>query len=203
MDTIFPVAFAVLAYTHRNSSGCLFRFFSKQGLIIISTLVMKIGFYSMYKLFVIVFLFSAVMLPERPVTIVSLRQYQNTAIRNNDTLYVVNFWATWCKPCVHEMPYFESANQKFRSENVKFIFVSMNAAKEVEQVKSFVNQNQVKADVLLLNAGNPNIWIDAVDSSWSGAIPATIMYRHGKKTLFYEGEFTQTQLDSVIQKQIF
>jgi thiol-disulfide isomerase/thioredoxin len=156
----------------------------------------------MYKLLAVVFLLSLASLPEKPVTVVNLQQYQNMAIRPNDTLYIVNFWATWCKPCVHEMPYFEAENQKFKNQKVKFIFVSTNYPREAEQVKSFINQKQVQADVLLLNAGNPNNWIDAIDSSWSGSIPATIMYKHGKKALFYEGEFTQSQLDSVIQKQI-
>jgi len=156
----------------------------------------------MYKLSGIVFLLSLALLSLKSVTVVNLKEYQNTAIRANDTLYVVNFWATWCKPCVHEMPYFEASNEKLKGRKVKFIFVSMNSAREAEQVKSFANEKQLKADVLLLNAGNPNNWIDAIDSSWSGAIPATVMYKQGKKSFFYEGEFTQTQLDSVIQKQI-
>lgn len=156
----------------------------------------------MYKLLLLVFLLSAVLLPEKTVTTVSLRDYQNRAIKNNDTLYVVNFWATWCKPCVQELPYFETASEKFKGQKVKVIFVSMNSTKELQQVNSFVSQNHVRPDVLLLNAGNPNIWIDQIDSNWSGAIPATIMYRHGKTAMFYEGEFTQNKLDSVIQKQI-
>ncbi len=156
----------------------------------------------MSKLLAFLFLLGAFAVSERPVTVVSLRQLQNDVIKQNDTLYVVNFWATWCKPCVHEMPYFEAANQKFKKQKVKVVFVSTNYAREAALVKSFINEKQVKADVLLLDVGNPNIWIDAIDSTWSGAIPATIMYRHGKKTLFYEGEFTQNQLDSVIQKQI-
>jgi thiol-disulfide isomerase/thioredoxin len=156
----------------------------------------------MYKLLPLVFLLSLALLPEKPVTVVNLKEYQSAAIKPNDTLYVVNFWATWCKPCVHEMPYFEASNEKLKGQKVKFIFVSMNSAKEEGLVKNFINEKNVKADVLLLNAGNPNNWIDAIDSSWSGAIPATIMYRHGKKALFYEGEFTQNQLDSVIHQQI-
>jgi len=156
----------------------------------------------MYRILPLFFLLSAALLAEKPVTIVSLRDYQNRAIKNNDTLYVVNFWATWCKPCVHEMPYFQTAAQKFKDRKVKFIFVSLNSPKEAPQVKSFINQNNVQPDVLLLNAGTPNIWIDQIDSSWSGAIPATIMYKRGKTAFFYEGEFTQDKLDSVIQKQI-
>jgi len=156
----------------------------------------------MYKLVLVIFLLSAALLPEKPVRVVNLKEYQSAAIKPNDTLYVVNFWATWCKPCVHEMPYFETSSQKFKNQKVKFIFVSTNYAREAEQVKSFINEKGVQSDVLLLNAGTPNSWIDAIDSSWSGAIPATIMYRKGKTALFHEGEFTQAQLDSVIQKQI-
>ena len=110
----------------------------------------------------------------------------------------------WLKQlfCRHDWTFEYPINAKLKGQKVKFIYVSMNSAKEVEQVKSFVNQNKIAADVLLLNAGNPNIWIDQIDSSWSGAIPATIMYKHGKTALFYEGEFTRNKLDSVIQKQI-
>ena len=151
---------------------------------------------------VVALLLGAALLTEKPVTVVNLKEYQNAAINNNDTLYVVNFWATWCKPCVQEMPYFEASSQKFKNQKVKFIFVSTNYAREAEQVKSFINQKKVQSDVLLIKAGTPNSWIDANDSSWSGAIPATIMYRKGKTALFHEGEFTQAQLDSVIQKQI-
>ena len=119
-----------------------------------------------------------------------------------DTLYVVNFWATWCKPCVGEMPYFEKADERFKAQKVKVIFVSLNSVKEIALVDKFVSDKQVKPEVLLLNAGNPNVWIDEVDSSWSGAIPATVMYRKGKKAFFREGEFTQNELDSIIQTKI-
>ena len=130
----------------------------------------------------------------------------NTAVYGGpgggDTLYIVNFWATWCKPCVGEMPYFEKADAQFKAQKVKVIFVSLNALKEISQVDKFVNDKDLKAEVLLLNSGNPNVWIDQVDSSWSGSIPATVMYRKGKKTFFKEGEFTQNELDSIIQTKI-
>ena len=132
------------------------------------------------------------------VSSVDMRQLQHEVQRANDTLYVVNFWATWCKPCVNEMPYFQEASKKFATQKVKVVFVSLNSAKEITQVEKFATDKQVKEKIVLLNAGNPNNWIDTIDNTWSGAIPATVMYRKGQKIFFREGEFTQRELDSII-----
>jgi thiol-disulfide isomerase/thioredoxin len=140
-------------------------------------------------------------LPGAKVTSVNLSQLQNASQKADDTLYVVNFWATWCKPCVAEMPYFRSADEKFKSQKVKVLFVTLNSPKELSMVNKFVSDNHVKQDVTLLDAGNPNNWIDKIDSSWSGAIPATAMYKEGKKVFFREGEFTQQELDSIIKNK--
>lgn len=133
---------------------------------------------------------------------VDMGQLQSAVNRPNDTLYVVNFWATWCKPCVNEMPYFENAQQEFGKEKVKVIFVSLNSTKEVKQVEKLVSAKALKAETVLLDAGNPNNWINTVDSSWSGAIPATAMYRRGKKVFFREGEFEQPELYSIIKNKM-
>ncbi len=146
-------------------------------------------------------LVSVLLLPGKKVSVVTLEQLQAATIQSakNDTLYVVNFWATWCKPCVGEMPYFEEANTKFGAQKVKVVFVSLNSPKEEATVEKFIATKNIKSDVLLLNAGNPNVWIDKIEPEWSGSIPATIMYKGGKKVFFYEGELKQTELDSIIK----
>lgn len=135
--------------------------------------------------------------------VVNLQEYNSlTQQVGNDTLYIANFWATWCKPCVAEMPYFVQSAGRFRNQKVRVIFVSLNSVKELETVAVFLQNKKVSEEVCLLHAGNPNDWIDKIDSTWSGAIPATAMYRNAEKVLFYEGEFTQHLLDSVIQTKI-
>ena len=148
-------------------------------------------------------LFPALLFLEPRVKTVNLQQLQAIAAKqNNDTLYVVNFWATWCKPCVGEMPYFEKADAAFKEKKVKVVFVSLNSAREEASVEKFVADKSIKPEVVLLSAGNPNAWIDSIDKSWSGDIPATAMYRNGKKVFFREGEFTQNDLDSIIKTKI-
>lgn len=137
------------------------------------------------------------------VPIIELKELQDKVLhQQNDTLYVVNFWATWCKPCVKEMPYFEAINRQFAPQKVKVIFVSLNSPKESKQVNKFVAERNISAETFLLNAGNPNVWIDQIEPEWSGSIPATILYKNGKKIAFAERDFEQHELDSLIHTKI-
>jgi thiol-disulfide isomerase/thioredoxin len=136
---------------------------------------------------------------DKKVDIVTFAQFQKQAeAKTNDTLYVINFWATWCGPCVKEMPFFEEAGRNFATQKVKVIYVSLNAAKELASVERFAENKKIENKVLLLNAANPNEWIDKVDKTWSGSLPATVMYKKGKKVFFKEGDFTQDEINVAI-----
>jgi len=139
---------------------------------------------------------------QKPVSVITFKELQSeTSTKQNDTLYVVNFWATWCDQCVKELPGFQNAYTKFSSHKVKMIFVSINAVRELDKVQQFAADKNLQPEVLLLNGGNPNDWIDKVDSSWSGALPATVLYKHGKKLYFHEGELTEGSLMQIIQSK--
>lgn len=110
-----------------------------------------------------------------------------------DTTYVVNFWATWCGPCVAELPYFEELNALYQDQAFKQVLVSIDDPKKLEsKVIPFLEKNNIKSRVVLLADGKANNWIDRVDPSWSGAIPITIILR-GDQKLFYEQDFHSTE----------
>ena len=93
----------------------------------------------------------------------------------NDKTLVINFWATWCVPCVKELPYFEAATQAYTRDEVEVILVSLDFPDELERrVIPFVEEKTLKSKVILLNDPDANSWIDKVSPKWSGAIPATV-----------------------------
>jgi len=116
---------------------------------------------------------------------------------------VLNFWATWCKPCVQELPYFEELNKNYSASGVKVVMVSLDFKREIEtRVKPFVLKNNMASEVLLLNEPDYNSWINRVDSTWSGAIPATVIISKDKKD-FFEKEFSSyAELENSIRPYI-
>lgn len=119
--------------------------------------------------------------------------------KQNDTTYVVNFWATWCVPCVQELPHFEKLNADYKDKKVKVLLVSLDMHKMVERkLIPFIKERNLQSDVVLLRDPDANRWIAKVDKSWTGAIPATVIYR-GNARKFYEKAFTYEELQKEVE----
>lgn len=121
----------------------------------------------------------------------------------SDTTYLINFWATWCGPCVKELPYIESVNKKYRKGKFKTILVSLDMKKKLEsKLVPFLNENKIESEVVVLLDGKANDWIDRVDESWSGAIPITIVYKNETRE-FHEVEFhSDSEIETIIERII-
>ncbi len=120
--------------------------------------------------------------------------------KTDDKVHVVNFWATWCAPCVKELPYFEKINKVYKAKGVELLLVSLDFPREYEtKLKPFLKEKQLKSEVVCLNDVGQNRWIPAIDTTWSGAIPATIIYKVGKRK-FYEKSFTYEELEKEVQQ---
>lgn len=119
----------------------------------------------------------------------------------SDSTYVINFWATWCKPCVEELPYFEKLHDDFAGEKVRIILVSLDFAKDIEKkLVPFVKEHQLRSEVIALLDGQYHNWIDRVDTDWGGAIPVTIVYK-GEKRQFYGEQFSSYEELTDLVKQ--
>lgn len=127
----------------------------------------------------------------------TLAQLEHRLANGGDTTFVVNFWATWCKPCVAELPAFDYVQ---RTLPVKVLLVSLDAPSDrLAKVEPFIKRRSFVSEVLLLNEPKPHTWIDRVDPDWSGAIPCTIIVNTGRaKRSFFEREFTQQELQTTV-----
>jgi thiol-disulfide isomerase/thioredoxin len=135
----------------------------------------------------------------RTITFAQLEPYLN---KKNDTLYLVNFWATWCGPCRKEMPVIEKIHAKYSGKKVKILLVSLDFPNQLQsQLIPYVKNNRITPEVVLLNEPDPNSWIDKVDPKWTGTIPYTLLYGPG----FRESHLTSfefSELDSIINSKL-
>ncbi len=138
---------------------------------------------------------------QHEVKVVKYDALETLITRDSPKLEVINFWATWCKPCIKELPYFQALHQKMGG-TVTVTLISLDFADELNtKVIPFVNKRQLAPTVLLLDEIDYNSWIDKVDSTWTGAIPATLVINHqtGKRK-FVENELTNKELIELVNE---
>ncbi len=120
--------------------------------------------------------------------------------QNDNKIHVINFWATWCAPCVKELPYFEKLNTEYGSKNVEVLLVSLDFPHLYDsKLKPFIKKKNIRSKVIALDDVDMNTWIPKVDEAWSGSLPATIIYKN-KERKFFEKSFTFEELEKEVKQ---
>lgn len=129
-----------------------------------------------------------------------LTQLEQLIIQSNKPT-IVNFWATFCIPCIKELPYFQKAAQQYQKDSVQLILVSLDLEEAYPaKIKAFANKLKLTSPVVFLDETNADVFCPVVDKAWSGAIPATLFINN--KTgyrKFIENELTESQLNAEIK----
>ncbi len=121
---------------------------------------------------------------------------------HSDTLYVTNFFATWCGPCMQEIPHFRKKMDELAGKPVKFTFVSLdNKTDWATKVSDFADEYDIRKNVILLDGMLLKQEFFAQNfQSWSGeAIPFTLI-RKGNKSDETVGSMTEEMLNQKIKK---
>lgn len=114
---------------------------------------------------------------------------------------IINFWATWCGPCIKELPYFEALPEKLSNRQLNVTLISLDFADKLDRVNAFIERKNITSEVLLLDEIDYNSWIDRVSTSWSGAIPATLLVdKSTGRQKFIEGEIPEGELENIISE---
>jgi thiol-disulfide isomerase/thioredoxin len=117
---------------------------------------------------------------------------------------IINFWATFCKPCIEEMPYFQEMANKYRSKGVNLVFVSLDVKEAYPaKLKNFLNKRKINQPVAFLDETDADLFCPAVDEKWSGAIPATLFINNKKGyRKFFEDQLSKEQLEKHILEML-
>ena len=141
---------------------------------------------------------SNVLAQNDPVPVVGFSEFAELLNSSSDTVFIINFWATWCAPCRKELPEFEKIHKDYAQEKVKVLLVSLDFPNQAEKsLNNYLISAHITAPVILLNEPDANAWIDKVDTAWSGALPATLIFRK-KDRFFYEKELTYQDIKTTI-----
>jgi thiol-disulfide isomerase/thioredoxin len=139
-----------------------------------------------------------------PVKLVKPDQYRSRVVAPKmGRVLLVNFWATWCVPCRDEMPALAAAAKNFPSRDVAIVLVSTDTPKTAPGVPKFLSQNRVPFVCWQAKSRDPQPFIDAVDRSWDGSIPYTLIYdRKGEIVAKLAGQQTQASFTEALKKAL-
>ncbi|MFN7831078.1 MAG: redoxin domain-containing protein [Bacteroidota bacterium] len=120
----------------------------------------------------------------------SIDQLQSYIEREKDATVVINFWATWCKPCVEELPIYEELNKMYDDQYLNVILVSLDFKSQLERkFVPFLKSRSLESEVVMLADQDVDTWIPTFDDMWDGALPATLVL-NGKQRIFVTGAFS-------------
>lgn len=140
------------------------------------------------------------------VNVMDYASFEKHLNAQGDTLVLYNFWATWCKPCIKEMPYFEQLAEAYADQPLKVVYVSLDFADQAQTlVEPFVKRKGIQSEVILLDAPNYNDWINKISPQWTGSIPASLLSMpskgiHAFKEQAFEYEELEAWVASTLQQ---
>jgi peroxiredoxin len=142
---------------------------------------------------------------KEPVTLEPLDEAMLSKLVKNDTdqWLLVNVWATYCIPCIHELPEFVTMNRMYRNRNVRVVTISMDDPEQVEAAKRVLQGGHVALTNYISALPSADRLADLLDADWRGALPHTVLIAPGGKVVYrQDGEITPLEVRRAIVEQI-
>jgi thiol-disulfide isomerase/thioredoxin len=169
----------------------------KRNKLLVKSLSLNNNGFSKYK-FLLPFILCPIFFWAQRVEVVNFQNLERKMTKKMDTTIIVHFFASWCVPCLKELPEFVNLDNSNQDSKKKLIFISLDLASEKEKVEALVIKYKINSTVYLLNEGNDSNWINNIDKNWSGALPATLIINDKKRTKkLIEGPISVNELEQL------
>lgn len=143
----------------------------------------------------------AAWLAPAPLAPIDEAGYADLLARHRGSVVLVDFWATWCEPCRTEMPVLAALEKKWRGRGFVLITVSADEPEEEAAARAFLEKTGVNGPAYIKRAHSDEAFINAIDSKWSGALPALFLYgRQGRKAASFIGETEASEIEAALRK---
>ena len=150
---------------------------------------------------ILFFLAASALLGQAKLTAVDETAYQKLIAANKGKVVMIDFWATYCKPCRAEMPQLVAMEARLRSRGLKLITISADEPEQESAAAKFVNEAKIPAPAYIRRAKDDEKFINFIDPKWSGALPALFIYdKSGRKVKTYFGEAPLKDVEAAVTK---
>jgi thiol-disulfide isomerase/thioredoxin len=154
--------------------------------------------------FSLLFLYSQISTGQEVLPLSNIKDLEALKESNKGKVVLVNFWATWCVPCVKEFPEIVQLYKDYKKKNFKVIFISVDFPDEIDsKVKPFLKKKNVDFVSYYSNFDDVSELINSFDTKWGGDIPATYIFsRTGKLTSVLQGKKEYSEFEEAIEKAL-
>lgn len=135
------------------------------------------------------------------VKVVKIEELKKIYTRSDDTTYIINFFASWCGPCMMEIPVLNKFYEENKNTTNQLIYVSLDNVQYLKKMPKLITKMKMQAPVFLLNESNDFSWLPQIDKRWQGSIPATMIINNKKNVkAFFETPLEKGQLEFYLGK---
>ena len=123
---------------------------------------------------------------QEPVSLDTIDERGVKELAKNDTqnLRLINVWATWCGPCVEELPELITINRMYRKRRFEMITISLDGVGNKDQALRFLKEKHVSATNYIFDSDDRDKLAEALDRKWPGPVPYTLLIAPGGKVIY-------------------
>jgi thiol-disulfide isomerase/thioredoxin len=157
----------------------------------------------MKSVLIIIFLFFAATISAQEIKRIKVTDLEKT-IKESKTPLIVNFWATFCVPCIEEIPYFQELAQQYKSKDVSLVFVSLDLREAYpSKIIAMAKRLNLIFPVAWLDETNADYFCPKIDTSWTGGMPSSLFVNNTTGYhKFYEDQVSREKLEKEIENML-